>query len=250
MSCLDDSKLSSAVSRRERSFLGGDKTIYLARLAIDPSTRSDAFGLRYESYIDQGHIKPNVERRFVDAYDGLRNCKTVVIYDKLGPIGSVRLCVIDRSNTASPATEAFPDAIERSVAFLPNGAKAAEINRLVRSPAAANDQALVFLLYRLANYIGYVENVKLMFASVRQNHVGFYKRLGFEVASDFRPYPGLTCPMQLLKCNRADYELSFARFPLLDPFAPGADDLGRLMAGEDVPISLAGITGAAGRDMR
>ena len=245
MSFLGDAKPVSTSSSKELRISAPDKPIYTARLALDPSTRTDAFSLRYASYLDQGHIETNVERRFEDAYDSLSSCKTVVIYDQLGPVGSVRLCVINKSNTATPAAKAFPGAVELALASLPSGARAAEINRLVRSPAAANDQAVVFLLHRLANYIGYVENVRLMFASVRQNYVSFYKRLGFETVSGLRPYPGLTCPMQLLQCHREDYKLTFAKFPLLNPFAPGADKLDQLMSGESIPLSLLPVYGAS-----
>ncbi len=211
---------------------------YFARLAAEPSTCRDAFRLRYESYLDQGHIEPNDLGLFADRYDVLPNSRTVVIYDGAGAVGSVRVCLLGGPDLTSPASEAFPRELASLLDRRRPGTFAAEITRLVRSPAAASDQALVFLLYRLANYIGFVEGVSLLLASVRRNHAVFYRRLGFEIASGPRPYPGLTCPMQLMSCDRAAYERSFVRFPLIDPFAPGAGPLGGLVRGETVPVSL------------
>ena len=211
---------------------------YIARLAIDPPTRHDAFRLRYDSYLDQGHINPDPSGLFEDRYDAFDNSRTIVLYDDLGAVGSVRVCLLGRPGLVSPASEAFPVELAPLLSRLPPGTSAAEITRLVRCPAAANEQALVFLLYRLANYVGFVEQVSLLMASVRRNHAVFYRRLGFEVASEPRAYPGLTCRMQLMSCERASYERSFVRFPLIDPFAPGADRLDGLYKGEDVPVSL------------
>ena len=211
---------------------------YLARLASDSLTKRDAYRLRYDSYLDQGHINPNATRLFEDDYDALDSSRTIVLYDEAGPAGSVRVCLLGRPGLRSPASEAFPEELASPLAGLTPGTFAAEITRLVRSPASANDQALVFILYRLANYIGFVEQVRLLLASVRRNHAVFYRRLGFVDASGPRAYPGLTCAMQLMSCDRTAYELSFARFPLIDPFGPGANPLDGLLRGECVPVSL------------
>ena len=234
--------LPSKIAQREDDFATRSSRhtgrCYLARLAVDEATRREAFRLRYDSYLDQGHIRPNRTRMFEDRYDGLPNSRIVVVHDEIGPVGSVRVCLLGRPGMVSPASEAFPAELSSLLETLPADSFAAEITRLVRSPAAADDQALVFLLYRLANYIGFVEQVALLLASVRRNHAVFYKRLGFEVASEPRPYPGLTCEMQLMQSGRKAYERSFARFPLMDPFAPGAEPLDDLLRGENVRISL------------
>ena len=161
-----------------------------------------------------------------------------MVYDEINAVGSVRICLLGRPDLLAPATEAFPQELTTVLADLTPGTLAAEITRLVRSPAAADDQALVFLLYRMANYVGYLEQVRLLLASVRRNHATFYKRLGFETVSEPRAYPGLSCPMQLMRCDRAAYERSFLRFPLIDPFAAGADCLDGLARGQAVPIHL------------
>ena len=209
---------------------------YVARLALDPETRRDAFRLRYESYRDQGHIETNRTGMFEDQYDDLDNSRIVVVYDHRGAIGSVRLCLLNSPDATSPAMESFPGELARLAGRFGAGNVAAEITRLVRSPAAADDPALVFLLYRLANYVGYFERVALLLASVRRNHAVFYRRLGFAIETEPRPYPGLTCLMQLLSCDRAAYEKSFQRFPLIAPFASGSTPLDGLLGGHPVEI--------------
>ncbi len=211
---------------------------YSARLTSDETTRRDAFRLRYDSYVDQGYLDPNPDQMFCDRYDQLPSARTVVVYDHLGPVGSVRVCLLGGEGQRSPATESFPAEVARVLDGLGRGQRAGEITRLVRSPAAANDQGLVFLLYRLANFIGFAEEVRVPLASVRRNHSVFYRRLGFTSKSEPRPYPGLTCPMELMVCDRDAYERSFVRFPLIDPFAPGADCLDDLLRGEAVQVSL------------
>ncbi len=222
----------SAASRRRR------QTSYVAHYALDPETKRKAYRLRYDSYFFQGHIEPRADGLFEDHYDLLDNSRTILVSDEIGPVGSVRVCVLGLPGQTSPACEAFPDEIESALGQLAPGRRAAEITRLVRSPAAANDQALVFLLYRLANYIGFVENVDVLLASVRRNHAIFYRRLGFETASPPRPYPGLNCPMQLMVCDRANYERSFAQFPLIDPFGPDAGPLDGLLSGDPLPVAF------------
>jgi hypothetical protein len=113
-----------------------------------------------------------------------------------------------------------------------------ETTRLVRSPAAENNQGLVFLLYRMAGYIGMMAHTQILLACVRRNHVSFYRRLGYTPAAAPRPYPGLNCPMQLMSCTRQRYDEIRSAFPLIDPYAGTSDTLDGFLSGETVPLSL------------
>ena len=212
---------------------------YVVRLAVDDATRQDAFCLRYESYLSQGHIGRNPTRMFRDAYDDIGSSRTLVVYDHRGPVGSVRLCLLDTTDAASPARESYPAELERLLddVGVGSGRVAAEITRLVRSPVA-DDAGLIFLLYRLANYVGHCERVSLLLASVRRNHAFFYRRLGFTTETEPRPYPGLACLMQLLSCQRATYERSFEHFPLIAPFAFGLTPLTGLLSGKSIDVCV------------
>ena len=210
------SGLKGIVSDRHRT------TTYEAILASDEDVRRDAFALRHASYVDGDFIAPRPDKLFRDAYDDLPNARTIVVYDDGHPVASVRVCFLSENDSRSPASDAFSSQIGTILAETRAGrtpSKAAEITRLVRSPACANNQGLVFLLYRLAGHLVLNRDVQVILSSVRDNHVAFYRRLGFERASPPASYPGLRCPMSLLRCARSSYDRVRAGFPLMDPDA-------------------------------
>ncbi|MFL5251557.1 MAG: N-acyl amino acid synthase FeeM domain-containing protein [Rhodopila sp.] len=215
---------------------------YLARLALDAQTRRDAYRLRYDSYLASGFIEPNETRQFQDIYDDLPNCETTVLYDQGEPVASVRTCTLAfGSRQRSPAMDTYPEQVTTLLArHAADGfsGRGLETTRLVRSPAAENNQGLVFLLYRLAGYVGMIAHTQVLLACVRQNHVSFYKRLGYEAVTEPRAYPGLKCPMLLMSCTRQRYDEIRTSFPLIDPYAGGTETLDGFLSGETIPISL------------
>jgi hypothetical protein len=217
-------------------------TQYFARLALDPHTREDAYRLRYDSYLTSGFIEPNETRLFQDLYDELPNCQTTVLYNQGMPVASVRTCTLAfGSRQRSPAMDAYPSEVTELLSqqsTIGVGGRGIETTRLVRSPAAENNQGLVFLLYRLAGYLGMMAHTQILLACVRQNHVPFYRRLGYQPATTPRPYPGLNCPMQLMFCTRRRYDEIRSAFPLIDPFAGTNETLDGFLSGETVSVSL------------
>ena len=61
-----------------------------ARLAIDEQTRTDAYEVRYKSYLSGGYIDPKSSGTFSDAYDEMPNTQSMVIYKKQRPHASLR----------------------------------------------------------------------------------------------------------------------------------------------------------------
>jgi hypothetical protein len=219
------------------------QTQYLARLALDRQTKEDAYRIRYDSYLASGFIEPNETRLFQDLYDDLPNCQTIVLYDQGVALASVRTCTLaSGSGQRSPAMDVYPKEISALLGQQPTsgvGGRGIETTRLVRSPAAENNQGLVFLLYRLAGYIGMMAHTQVLLACVRQNHVPFYRRLGYNPITSPRPYPGLNCPMQLMSCTRQRYDEIRSAFPLIDPYAGGAiETFDGFLSGATVPLSL------------
>ena len=216
---------------------------YTARLALDENTKRDAFALRYKSYVASGFIEQNTTKLFTDKFDKMPNSITIVIYSEGKAIASVRTCFLSRdSTTTSPARETFPDEVDRLLSETgasQGNLEGVEFTRLVRSPEAANNQGLVFLLYRLAGYLSLHNDCQVVLSCVRQNHVPFYKRLRFREVTAARAYPGLNCPMQLLACSRADLDGVRAGFPILDPEAASPDSFDGFLQGQLVPLSLA-----------
>jgi hypothetical protein len=215
---------------------------YFARLALDPQTRKDAYRLRYDSYLTSGFIQPNTTGQFQDVYDDLPNCQTIVIYDQDEPVASVRTCALAfGSRQRSPVMDTYPEQVTALLSQhvgIGAGGRGIETTRLVRSPAAENDQGLVFLLYRLAGYIGMMAYAQVLLACVRQNHVPFYRRLGYEPITEPRPYPDLKCPMLLMSCTRQRYDEIRSAFPLIDPYAGETETLDGFLLGETIPVSL------------
>lgn len=213
---------------------------YQVRLAVNDRVREDAYRLRYRSYLSQGHIKPLSSGLFHDAYDELPNARTVVIYDDTHPLASVRVCLLSRDGMfGSPAADTFGPEVRTLLAREGGDAfagRAVESNRLVRAPEAANNQGLVFLLYRMAGYLALCHHAQMSLACVRTNHKPFYRRLGYEQVSEPRPYPGLDCEMQLMVCSRTRYDEIRKAVPMMDPFGSTTGDLKGLFAGD--PVSL------------
>jgi len=209
---------------------------YTARLAWDDATRRDAYSLRYLCYLDGGFIAPNRDKLFSDKFDRLSNTETVIIYEDDEPVASVRVCFLSLFHpTPAPVRDTFPDQLDALLAPCrrsAQGMEAVEITRLVRSPRFANNQGLVFALYRLAGLLGIERDIQIILSCVRNNHVPFYRRLHYRVVAGPRSYPGLTCPMHLLACSREDYNAVRGRFPLMDPDAFPRDDVSGFLAGQ------------------
>lgn len=215
--------------------------IYSARLATNDQTYQHAYRLRYESYLASGFIDADQSALFRDKYDDLPNCQTLIIYDDGVPLASVRTCLLTAgSGLRSPASDTYPGEVGRLLdecsGFAPG--RGIETTRLVRRPSAENNQGLVFLLYRLAGYIGVKSETQVLFACVRSNHAPFYKRLGYTPVTEPRPYPNLKCPMQLMACTRQSYDRVCQMFPIIDPQADSSHDLDGLLAGEEVSLRL------------
>ena len=214
---------------------------YFASLAQSEVALADAFRVRYASYIDSGFIEPNPEKMFSDCFDGAPNATTVLVYDGYNPVASVRVCFMSRSIRNAPAHHAFPAEVDEILAGLPPSKgqyDVAEITRLVRSPECANNQGLVFLLYRIAALFILRHDVHLVLSSVRQNHVAFYNRLGFTRVAGPRAYPGLNCPMHLMQCPRSAYDQVRAAFPLIDPDAAPPGTFDGFLSGRSVVMPL------------
>ena len=223
------------ISQRSR------RKVYFASLAQSKRALADAFRVRYASYLDSGFIEPNPEKMFSDCFDGASNATTIVVREGYNPVASVRVCFMSRSIRNAPAHHAFPAEVDAILEGLPPSRRqydVAEVTRLVRSPDCANNQGLVFLLYRIAAMFTLQHDVHAVLSSVRQNHVAFYTRLGFRPVAGPRPYPGLNCPMHLMHCPRSAYDQVRAAFPLIDPDAAPSGTFDGLLSGRPVAMPL------------
>lgn len=236
------------MSKQETTSLGHASAMlanppqYTARLALNDATRRDVYSLRYLCYLDGGFIGPNKGKLFSDEFDLQPNTQTVVVYQDDEPVASVRVCFLSQSRaTPAPVRDTFPAELDQLLSQCrrsAQGMEAVEITRLVRSPRFANDQGLVFVLYRLAGLLGIQRDVGMILSCVRKNHVAFYRRLRYCEVAGPRSYPGLICPMHLLACTREDYDAVRGRFPLMDPDAFPGDDVSAFLAGQPMTTRI------------
>ena len=211
---------------------------FCARLAVDYKTKRDAYRLRYLCYHSKGYINTRRDGEFSDCYDMSSNNKTIVIYDAGQAVASIRLCCMDLSSpdpTAKelPLAHVFPD--EFANLLKPNG-RAIELNRLVRHPARAQSQGLVYLVFRLADFVIRQHNPEFIASCVRSNHVGFYKRLRFNHVAGPKMYTGLNFMTNFLVCRRASFEVVRRAIPMLHISSAACSLYDGLLRGETIPV--------------
>ena len=167
-----------------------------ARLVMDSWTRRDALRLRHLCYHAEGYIDAKPNEEFSDKYDFGGRSRTIVVYEGAEAIGSVRICTARRSlGETLPLADTFPE--EFAASFAPHEL-AVEINRLVCHPDHSQNQAVVFVLIRMADYLARRLDPGFISICVRPNHVGFWKRLRFENIAGPKTYAGLKFPTNFL----------------------------------------------------
>lgn len=165
--------------------------------AEDAADYEAIYQLRYNSYVREGTIDPSEDRRFTDPHDDDSNALIfgVNLYDRLA--ASIRLHVCSPSHANSPGLEVFPDVLEpmleRGESFI--DPTRFVIDRNIRSNANRLPLATVRLAAMAAEHFG----ADHMLATVRAEHVPFYKRFcHMELRTSPRDYPGLNKPICLM----------------------------------------------------
>ena len=208
--------------------------------------------LRYRGYLSAGLIDSNPSGLFEDEFDNLPNSVSILLFQGGSPIASMRTCFLAQDGTlAASSRKTFGSEIDHYLgtipargattddpAAAPQGFTGIEWSWLVRSPEAANNQGVVFLLYRLADYLAVQNNSLVAFACMRENAAGFHSRLGFKPVSVPRPYPGVKCRMQLLVRPGPAAASAVRQSPLTSATAAPSQSYAGLLAGELIPISL------------
>lgn len=207
------SALSQPKARHNWARLGESENIH-ARLAINETTRREAYALRHDGYLSHGYIDARPDGLFSDKYDEYANSKTIVVYKNFVPAGSVRVCVFDPSSQAYgadqiPAADIFrKEILELLRGLRPGGqmGRAVEITRLTRHPDFASDNEIVSALFRIAGYLVLEAQADAVLSAVRPNHAKFYRRMGFQKIEEPREYPGLNFLTGLMACFLRNYE--------------------------------------------
>src|SRR3972149_6801278 len=184
------------------------------QLAESTEDRDTIYRLRYEAYVREGTIQPNLNRRVIDAYDSLPNAWTFGVYveDKLAR--SVRIHVSSPEHPDIPAAHVFPEILGPEIEA---GKTIIDPTRFVADANAGQYLELPYATVRLAHMASEYFRSDFVLATVRVEHQAFYKRVfGHRVVCPPRPYPSLNKPISLMMTDRASAsERNAARYPFL-----------------------------------
>jgi len=175
------------------------------RLCLTSAELLEAFRLRYASYGEKGFIAPNEEGLFYDRYDALPNCLTFAVYNREEMVGSIRACTYSSEHGwfDIPAKYGYPSAFatwmrERNIVI--------EWNRFVIHPRCSDLAATIefALLGAVPFFASYFDSPSFM-AGVRENHVKFYQRFGYERISGLERYPNTNFKATLMAMDWANH---------------------------------------------
>jgi N-acyl-L-homoserine lactone synthetase len=184
------------------------------RVAESSEDRDQIFRLRYEAYVREGTIQPNLNRRVIDAYDSLPNAWTfgVDVDGKLA--GSIRIHVSSPEYPDMPALHVFPEFLRPEVEA---GKIIVDPTRFVADPGAGQHLELPYATLRLAHMASEHFKADYVLATVRAEHRSFYKRVfGAREICPPRPYPSLNKPISLMMTDRnSERGRNVSRYPFL-----------------------------------
>ena len=214
----------STTCKRYKSLAPRHRDVTEAQIASSSAMMKTVFALRHQSYVSQNFIDPRPNGLFHDEFDGRSNCVSILIYRNGVPSASVRASLYDPSGLLPeadtiPALDAFREEINQLAwSYHEDGrpARMLEITRLVRHPDLANDNDLIFALYRMAGYLIVHFKVDIVLSAVRQNHMAFYRRLGFQKVTEPRVYPKLKFLAGLMACFDTSYGDIRRTVPILE----------------------------------
>ena len=186
------------------------------KVLTDRQDLEKSYRLRYKCYLAEQAIAENEVGLMTDAYDEAPNCVHVAIEVDGEIKASMRLHLLSGLSLVSPTLDVFPEISET----LKRGQTVLDPTRFVIDPTARKMRVpLHFLALRIPFLAAMFYDVDLALASVRTEHIPFYRRyLGYELALKARGYPGLKKPLHLLTARfREQRDAVLARTPVFGP---------------------------------
>lgn len=167
------------------------------------------FALRYKSYSADNHIEKNSSERFMDEFDGRKNCTSYLTYYGKKLIGSIRLCVYRPDDGSTiPTVQMYEEEIARNIGL---DKTLIEANRFVVHPDFQRKGGIQarFSIYR--NIITETDkaNADCVLAAVREEHVRFYRLVNFVPISDLKTYHRCKFKTILMACFDLDRTRDF-----------------------------------------
>lgn len=167
------------------------------KIAASGKDRKDVYKLRYQCYLKEKAILPNIDEQFVDDYDAMDNCWVFGIHVDGKLASAIRFHLISPNTAYGPAMDVFPDIVRPMIA---KGMTIIDPTRLVVDQSVSKTHPeLPFATMRVACMASEYFNADYCLATVRGEHQAFYRRVfDFKPICEPRPYPTLLKPIALL----------------------------------------------------
>lgn len=170
------------------------------RRADTDEQRAAIFKLRYDAYLREGAIGPNLSEQFSDPLDDRDNVWIYGVYIDDQLASSIRLSITIPGDTYVPAVDVFGDVLLPEIMA---GKRVVDPTRFVADKECSRAfPELPYVTVRLPWLASDYFNADLLLAAVRREHQAFYKRtLGHQPVCEARPYPKLQKPISLMSLN-------------------------------------------------
>jgi hypothetical protein len=203
------------------------------------------YRLRHDSYVAQGFLEPQDSGKFGDEWDEMENFFSVLCFYDGMPAASVRIShckplAPEQERTLTTAMDGWEDEIyglARSFRVGDQPTVLMEMSRLTRHPNFPESNSdPIFGIFRANFYCLIMTNADILLSTVRQHHMPFYRRLGFQKITDPRKYPKLAFEVGLMACFRQSFKSIQASIPIFQGIDRRDSVYERFFAGEPVAI--------------
>lgn len=168
-------------------------------LVRTPSEREAIYRLRYEAYHEVGHVGEMEAGSLSDEYDHKGSPSIFGITLDGNLVSTIRLGRINKKQRSSITYEVFKDHLEP---LIQGGETIAHGSRLaVRCSNSAARRAVILYTLSLASAFSASVQADRGAMIVREGHVQFYKRYGFDRISGPRSYHETRTPLSLMMIN-------------------------------------------------
>ncbi|MEL7349502.1 MAG: hypothetical protein AAFN17_17245, partial [Pseudomonadota bacterium] len=181
---------------------------FVARSADD---KDRIYQLRYSAYHGQDLIAPRMDQRLRDGHDDAPGTFSLGVTDAGRLVSTIRLSVLHVARPASANYAAFADHLGP---MLQGGTTITDISRLaVLCETTSARRRLIHYTLRLAEIFAAAWDTEYGAVAVRRSHVPFYRRYGFSIASEPRPYSAMVVPLSLMLIHRDRRRRDVAAMP-------------------------------------
>ena len=170
------------------------------RLADSDEDREAVYRLRYEAYLREGAISPNLSETFSDAYDDKENAWIFGLYIDDELASSIRIHVTSPEHSEFPSRSVFSDLLEPE---LRAGKVIVDPTRFVTNKRLSQlYPGLPYATLRLCWLAAEHFRAEHFLVAIRAEHQAFYRRTFLHrLICDARPYPLLAKPISLMTVN-------------------------------------------------